>query len=55
MSELCAQTINAKNKIMTGVRFMDRDQRSLSLFTAARTCYCSDQKIFTRPDDCAAL
>jgi hypothetical protein len=22
-------------------------------FTAARICYCSEQKIFTRPDDCA--
>jgi hypothetical protein len=24
-------------------------------FTPARTCYCPEQKIFTRPDDCAAL
>jgi hypothetical protein len=22
-----------------------------NFFTAARTCYCSEQKIFTRPDD----
>jgi hypothetical protein len=27
----------------------------LIFFTAARTCYCSQQKIFTRPDDCATL
>jgi hypothetical protein len=26
-----------------------------NLFTAARTCYCPEQKIFTRHDDCAAL
>jgi hypothetical protein len=26
-----------------------------NFFTAARTCYCSEQKIFTRPDDCAAF
>jgi hypothetical protein len=32
------------------------DQRSFEfLFTAARTCYCTEQKIFTRPDDCATL
>jgi hypothetical protein len=24
-------------------------------FTAARTCYCSEQKMLTRPEDCALL
>jgi hypothetical protein len=24
-------------------------------FTVAQTCYCSEKKIFTRPDGCAAL
>jgi hypothetical protein len=28
---------------------------ALVFFTAARTCYCSEQKIFTQPDDHAAL
>jgi hypothetical protein len=27
----------------------------LIFFTAARTCYCCEQKNFTRPDDGAAL
>jgi hypothetical protein len=27
----------------------------LILFTATQTCYCCEQKIFSRPDDCATL
>jgi hypothetical protein len=33
----------------------DDDQFPSIFFTAAGACYCSEQKIFTRPVDCATL
>jgi hypothetical protein len=38
-----------------GARRVTRRNVPFNFFTVARTCYCSEQKIFTRPDDCAEL
>jgi hypothetical protein len=35
--------------------FVIKNVPSNFFFTAARTCYCHKQKLFTGPDDCAAL
>jgi hypothetical protein len=57
---VCSESLQQHINALVGpkVEFLKVEPGStfpLIFFTAARTCYSSEQKIFTRPDDGAAL